>query len=30
MDEAQLASKMHAQGAAVAEIQNEIDRKFGS
>jgi len=30
MDEAQLASRMHAQGATAAEIQNEIDRKFGS
>jgi hypothetical protein len=29
MDEAQLASKMHAQGATVVEIQNEIDREFG-
>jgi hypothetical protein len=29
MDEAQLASKMHSQGATAAEIQNEIDRKFG-
>ena len=29
IDEAQLASKMHAEGATVAEIQNEIDRKFG-
>ena len=29
MDEAQLASKMHNQGATAAEIQNEIDRKFG-
>ena len=29
IDEAQLASKMHAQGATVSEIQNEIDRKFG-
>jgi hypothetical protein len=29
MDEAQLAFKMHGQGATVVEIQNEIDRKFG-
>jgi hypothetical protein len=29
MDEAQLASRMHAQGATIAEIQNKIDRKFG-
>lgn len=29
MDEAQLASRMHAEGATVAEIQAEIDRKFG-
>jgi hypothetical protein len=29
MDEAQLASNMHALGATVVEIQNEIDRKFG-
>lgn len=30
MDEAQLASRMHAKGATIAEIQNKIDRKFGS
>jgi hypothetical protein len=30
MDEAQLASRMHLQGATSAEIQNEIDRKFGA
>lgn len=28
MDEAQLASRMHAQGAAIKEIQDEIDRVF--
>jgi hypothetical protein len=30
MDEAQLASRMHAQGAGINEIQAEIDRKFGN
>jgi hypothetical protein len=30
MDEAQLASRMHAKGATVAEIQKKIDKKFGS
>ena len=30
MEEAQLASRMHAQGASVDEIQAEIDRKFGN
>lgn len=30
MDEAQVASRMHAQGASIAEIQAEIDRKFGN
>jgi hypothetical protein len=29
MDEAQLASQMHAKGATAAEIQAEIDQKFG-
>jgi hypothetical protein len=29
MDEAQLASRMHAQGATIGEIQDAIDRKFG-
>jgi hypothetical protein len=29
MDEAQLASRMHAKGATLAEIQEEIDKKFG-
>ncbi len=29
MDEAHLASRMHAQGANIDEIQAEIDRKFG-
>jgi len=28
MDEAQLASKMHAKGATTAEIQAAIDRKY--
>jgi len=30
MDEAQLASRMHTQGANIGEIQAEIDRKFGN
>jgi hypothetical protein len=29
MDEAQLAFRMHAQGATIEEIQADIDRKFG-
>jgi hypothetical protein len=30
MDEALLASRMHDQGASAAEIQAEIDRRFGT
>lgn len=30
MNEAQLASRMHAQGAKIYEIQAEIDRQFGN
>ena len=29
MDQAQLASKMHAKGATATEIQAAIDRRFG-